>query len=82
MKEISSAAIEEVSASSTEVVTAVDNVAAITEENTAATEQMSANSIQVHNEENVSIFLLKPVANLIFSHKYLRGCPINMYPIE
>ncbi|MDA8235619.1 MAG: methyl-accepting chemotaxis protein [Clostridia bacterium] len=42
-----SAAIEQVSASSAEVVKAVDNVAAITEENTAATEEMSANSIQV-----------------------------------
>jgi len=41
------AAIEQISASSAEVVKAVDNVAAITEENTAATEEMSASSTEV-----------------------------------
>lgn len=42
-----SAAAEQISASSTEMVGAMDTVAAITQENTAATEQMSAGSSQV-----------------------------------
>jgi methyl-accepting chemotaxis protein len=44
-----SAASEEMAASSTEVIKAIDNVSAITEENTAASEQMTANSNQVMN---------------------------------
>lgn len=43
-----SAAAEELSAGSIEVVKAVNNMAAITEENTAATEQMAASSNQVN----------------------------------
>jgi methyl-accepting chemotaxis protein len=43
------AAVEQVSASNTEVVKAVDNVAAITQQNTAATQEMSANSSQVED---------------------------------
>lgn len=42
-----SAAAEEISASSAEMVRAMDTVAAITQQNTAATEQMSAGSSQV-----------------------------------
>lgn len=44
-----SAASEEMAASSNEVSRAIDNVSAITEENTAATEQMTASSNQVMN---------------------------------
>lgn len=44
-----SAASEEMAASSNEVIKAIDNVSAITEENTAATEQMTASSNQVMN---------------------------------
>ena len=44
-----SAASEQMAASSNEVIRAIDNVSAITEENTAATEQMSASSNQVMN---------------------------------
>ncbi len=43
-----SAAAEQISASSQEVVKAIDNVSAITEENTAATQELTASSTQVN----------------------------------
>ncbi|MDA8235687.1 MAG: methyl-accepting chemotaxis protein [Clostridia bacterium] len=47
-----SAAVEQISASSAEVAQAIDNVAAITQENTAATEEMAAGSSQVNTSIN------------------------------
>lgn len=50
-----SAAAEQISASSAEAVNAVDNIAAITEENSAATEQMAAGSAEVcRSVENIA----------------------------